>query len=177
MTARYSVLTITLHWLIALLVLFQFVSINILDGMAEGDPRIGTGYMLHKSVGITILVLTLVRIVTRLAEGFRPLPVHMAAWERVLARATHIGFYVFLVLIPLSGWAFAVTDERSLHLFGLFQIPELGLVPRQLWHEVHEQAPALLVILFVLHVLGALKHQFLDRDAILARMLPGAGRG
>ncbi|MEE4351197.1 MAG: cytochrome b [Pacificimonas sp.] len=172
MDKGYSTLTVSLHWLLALLVLFQYASIQYLQSLERGDPSLGLGYMLHKSVGITILTLTLFRVILRVKEGFEPLPVHMAGWEKLLARGTHFGFYALLLLIPLSGWAFAVTPDRPLAVFGVIPVPDLGIGMREFWHNMHEWLQWGLLGLFGLHVLGALKHYFIDRDGVPARMIP-----
>lgn len=173
MRSRYSSLSIFLHWLIALLVAGQFIGMSYLEGLERGDPFLGPGYMLHKSTGLTILALTLVRIVARLTEKFPELPEHMAMWERILARSTHIGFYGLLLLMPVSGWAFGVTAERGLDWYGLFGVPELPLAGlREVAHEAHEVGAYAFLVLIAAHVAGALKHHLLDRDTVLHRMLP-----
>jgi cytochrome b561 len=177
--SSYSRMAIALHWTIALLVIGNVAGglymSNLFDSqqpelMAEGAEIAG----FHKPVGLLILALTLWRLVLRLREDFIPLPGHMKGWEIVLARFTHVGFYVVLLVLPLTGWAFAVTSERPLSFFGLFDVPILPITDaaRGVLHEVHENAGMLAAALIVLHVLGALKHHFLDRDDVLARMLP-----
>ncbi|EMD84149.1 cytochrome b [Pacificimonas flava] len=173
----YSSAAITLHWLIALLVIGQFIGIQYAHGLPEGDPSTGTVYMIHKSTGITILALTLIRLIIRLTESFPPLPVHMARWEVILARGTHILFYLLLLIVPLAGWAFAVTPERGLDWYGVLPIPALPLSgARDVLHDVHEIAAQGIFYLFFLHVAGALKHHFLDRDDVLTRMIPALRR-
>jgi cytochrome b561 len=177
--SSYSRMAITLHWVIALLVIGNIAGglymSSLFDTeqpelMAQGAEIAG----LHKPTGILILALTLWRLALRLREDFVPLPGHMKGWEIVLARFTHVGFYVLLLVLPLTGWAFAVTAERPLSVFGLFEMPVLPITDaaRGLTHEVHETAGKLALVLVVLHVLGALKHHFLDRDDVVARMLP-----
>ncbi len=175
--SSYSRAAITLHWLIALAVIGQFLGIQYAEGLSREDPAMATVYMIHKSTGLTILALTLIRLFIRLRRGFIPLPQHMAGWEIVLARGTHVAFYALLLLMPLSGWIFGISADRGLDWYGIFPVPALpagGLADAA--HQFHELGAWALVILFVLHVLGALKHQFLDRDDVLARMLPAARR-
>ena len=170
--SSYSNMAITLHWLIAVLVIGNIAGALYAEGL-EGEAR-GAIMGLHKSIGITVLALTVWRLVLRLRENFVPLPGHMKGWEIVAARASHIGFYVLLLGLPLSGWAFASTAERPLVWFGLFELPfsPLDKAGRGVFHDVHKVAGILALVLVVLHILGALKHQFLDRDEILGRMLP-----
>ncbi|MBB4630931.1 cytochrome b [Sphingosinicella soli] len=170
--SSYSRTAITLHWLIAVLVLGNITGALYAEGL-EGAER-GAIMGIHKSIGITVLVLTLWRLGLRLKEGFLLLPAHMKGWEIALAPATHIGFYVLLLAIPLSGWAFAASPERPLVWFNLIALPDspLGKAGRGFFHDLHGLAALLAIVLVVLHVLGALKHHFPDRDDVLARMLP-----
>ncbi|BBE32661.1 cytochrome b [Sphingosinicella microcystinivorans] len=170
--SSYSKTAITLHWLIAVLVLGNIVGAVYAEGLPDAERGAIMG--IHKSVGITVLALTLWRLVLRLKAGFLVLPTHMKGWEIVLARATHIGFYVLLLAIPLSGWAFAASPERPLIWFDLVPLPDspLGKAGRGFFHAVHGPAAFLALVLVILHILGALKHHFLDRDDVLARMLP-----
>ncbi len=171
--SRYSRMAIALHWIIALAIIGQFIGMEYGESLPKGDPSLGTLYMLHKSTGITILALTILRLAIRLKRGFLPLPIHMAGWEVFLARATHVGFYLMMLLMPLSGWIFSVSAKRGLDWFGLFPVPVLPLEGlKDIAHEFHELGAWALIVLFVLHVLGALKHHFLDRDDIAARMIP-----
>ena len=171
--SRYSTAAILLHWTIAALIIFQFAYMFFfIENLERGDPAMGSAYELHKSIGITILALTLVRLVMRLTEGFKPLPAHMAPWEVFLARFTHIAFYMLLLIVPLTGWIFAVSPDRGLDLFGLFPVPDLGIGVRDAAHELHELLVWPFILLIVLHIVGALKHHFIDRDEVLARMLP-----
>lgn len=182
--SSYSKMAIALHWAIAIFVLGNIAGGFYMSGLFDsGDPNlIAQGAEIagiHKPIGLTILALTLWRIALRLREDFLPLPGHMKRWEIVLARVTHIGFYTLLLVLPLTGWMFAVTAERPLSYFGLFDVPlsPLGETARGVMYEAHEVAGKLAAGLVVLHVLGALKHHFLDRDDIAARMLPFLRRG
>ncbi len=177
--SRYSSIAIALHWAIALLVLGNLAGGVMMDGLIEQNTpesfaeaaKIGG---IHKPMGILILALTLWRLALRLREDFLPLPAHMASWEIVLARGTHIAFYVLLLALPLTGWAFAVTVERPLEFFGLFPIPTMGFSEsaRDILHEAHELLGVTAIAIVVLHIVGALKHYFLDKDDVVARMLP-----
>jgi len=180
---RYSTGAIILHWLIALAIVAE----TALGWRMDGPPG-GTTfaiYQLHKSVGITILALTLVRIVWRLTH--RPPPaVAGLAWEHRLASLVHIGFYVVLLAIPLSGWLIVSASRTGVDtvLYGLVPFPHLpgieGLAAgsKAAVEAAAEQAHRLLGWLMIgllgLHVAGALKHHLIDRDDGLARMLPGA---
>ncbi|HAJ04102.1 MAG TPA: cytochrome b, partial [Brevundimonas sp.] len=111
---RYSQVSLILHWLIAVLVIGQ-IALIMLNDATEGGPWMG----LHKSVGLSILVLTLVRLGWRIANPAIPLPAEMPRWQRLLARATHVLFYVVLIGMPLGGWAASSAAGRDIAWFGL----------------------------------------------------------
>lgn len=168
---RYSGGAILLHWLIAALLLA-----NVVIAFTMEDAR---GLMpLHKSIGITVLLLTLVRIGWRLTHAAPPLPESLASWERTAARITHAGFYLLLLVMPLLGWAASSSGSRGTGaLFGVIPWFDLPIAKSHELHEAmgeaHELAAYLTIALIVLHVAGALKHHFIDRDGTLSRMLPG----
>lgn len=168
---RYSTVSLILHWLIAALVVTQVALITAYQSTESRDF-----VNAHKSVGLTILVLTLVRLGWRIANPAIPLPDTMRRWEKLLARATHVLFYAFLIGMPLVGWAASSAAGREIQWFGLFSWPLLPVgggreVAGQLM-DMHELAAKALYVLIALHVAGALKHQFVDRDNVLHRMIP-----
>lgn len=171
---RYSSVSLILHWLIAALVVGQILLIMAADAV-EG-PAAGQWIGLHKSVGLSILVLTLGRLGWRIANPAIPLPDSQPRWQRLLARATHVLFYAILIGMPLVGWAASSAAGRDILWFGLFQWPLLpiggGRETAGALMDMHELAAKGLYVLIALHVLGALKHQFVDRDNVLHRMIP-----
>ncbi|WP_426165881.1 cytochrome b [Sandarakinorhabdus sp. DWP1-3-1] len=182
---RYSTVAILLHWITAVLVIG-----NLVGGLGNDcwfdspDPATqqagATLVALHKSIGLTILVLTLVRLAWRLTNPPPPLPTHMTRGEVVLARTTHVAFYLLLLLMPLSGWAMVSTGRHigPVSWFGLFDVPPLPLPTSLggLFHESHETIGLIMMLTLVLHVAGALKHHLFDRDNVLARILPRVRR-
>lgn len=171
---RYSMVSLTLHWATALLVLGQIVLITIAEEVS-GSER-GFWMMLHKSGGATILILTLARIGWRIANPAIPLPPSVPKWQKLFARATHVLFYVVLLALPLTGWLAGSAAGRGFEYYGLFDFPLLPIgggrdLAKDLM-EIHEALPKLLYVLLALHVVGALKHHFVDRDNVLHRMLP-----
>lgn len=185
---HYSVIAIVLHWLIAAAIIFQVIIAWRMHGgkTPEGFALI----QLHKSIGITVLLLSLVRLGWRLANPPPPLPASMPGWERGLAKAAHIGLYVIMIGLPLTGWIMVSTSKIQVPtvLFGAIpwpHVPGLGHLTgaaKTAWngfgHEGHEILAWGAYLLVGLHVAGALKHQFFDRDApILAHMAPGAKSG
>jgi polyisoprenoid-binding protein YceI/cytochrome b561 len=144
---------------------------------------------LHKSVGITILLLSLVRLGWRLANPPPPEPAGLAGWEQGLSKVVHIGLYVIMIGMPITGWIMVSASRIDIPtlLYGAVPWPHLPvahLAPaakaawRDLGQESHEWLSFGAYALIVLHVAGALKHQLFDRNTpVLARMAPGAQAG
>ncbi len=184
---RYGPVSILLHWTIALLILVQIgLGWYMNEVLPDHSPAQASILALHISVGLTILLLVLIRIGVRLAHPAPPLPQGMALWERVLARASHVLFYVLLLALPLTGWALASLGARPISFWGLPwpHLPGLGLLlgspaPKPVRHELsHIHVYILIWIVLInlaLHVAGALKHQF-DGNPVLWRMMPGKPR-
>lgn len=171
---RYSVVSLVLHWVIAVAVLTQVLLVTAHE--ATDGPISREFINLHKSVGLTILVLTLARIGWRLANPAIALPTEMPRWQKLLARATHVLFYVALIAMPLTGWLASSAGGRDIVWFGLFDWPLLpvsgGRDAARGFMEIHGLVVKGLYVLIGLHVLGALKHQFINRDNVLHRMIP-----
>lgn len=171
---RYSNVSLAFHWGIALLVVSQIVLIMLHD--ATEGPMSREYVQIHKSVGLSILVLTLARIGWRFANAAIPLPAGTPGWQKVAARTTHVLFYVLLIGLPLGGWAASSAGGRDIEWFGLFTWPALPLpLDRDLagsFMNAHEAGVKALYVLMVLHVAAALKHHFIDRDNVLHRMIP-----
>lgn len=174
--SRYSLVSIFLHWSIAALIVW-----NILLGWNLSNIPLEhrlAAYDTHKSIGLTVLTLSLLRLGWRLANPAPPLPGRMKGWERVLARGTHVLFYVLMIGVPLGGWALVSSSPivRPTSFWGLFDWPHLPLPRSEGLADQIEAAHGLgawiIVLTLALHVAGALKHQFLDRDVVLWRMLP-----
>ncbi|MDL2353427.1 MAG: cytochrome b [Pseudomonadota bacterium] len=173
---RYSRGAVILHWLIALLIIGNVAGAWLSEGMPKPDRA--AIMALHKAFGITILLLTLVWIGWRLTHKRPPMVETLKAWEAALARVTHWLFYILMLAMPLTGWAFVsgASQGKPVSMFGLFNIPALPIgfdkATVGTFKDLHGTLGTLIVGLFVLHVLGALKHQFLDRDGTLRRMVP-----
>ncbi|RAU23387.1 cytochrome B [Paramagnetospirillum kuznetsovii] len=173
---RYDRVAMGLHWLMALAIIGLMVAGFIMTGLKPGSAQQFQMYQMHKSVGATVLVLTLLRLFWRLGHRPPPLPDHMPEWEKLLAHAGHLGLYALMLAMPLAGWAVVSTSPYNIPtvLYGLIPVPHLPL-PRgfndgaKLLHE----AGAWMMILAVLgHVGAALRHHFLIKDDVLIRMLP-----
>lgn len=180
---RYSTVAIMLHWVIAGALLFQIILGSAMEG--PRDAARFSIYQLHKSVGITILLLTLVRIGWRIANRPPPLSLALRPWERRLAHLTHGGFYALLLALPLSGWLIVSTSKIAVptRLFGVVPWPHIPVADtlRKTVHGASEVGHGLLAwiifALIALHIAGALKHHFFDSDAELDRMIPGVKAG
>lgn len=176
---RYTRVAVGLHWLIALIVIGNLIGGLTIDIFLDSsDPAmVATGRTIigfHKALGLTVIALTLVRIGWRLANPPPPLPAHMTPLEQRLSRLTHLFFYFLLLALPLSGWALVSTGKvpAPVSVFGLFAMPPLPL-PASLHGtagEGHELLGWLMVATLALHILAAVKHQWFDRDNLLARM-------
>ncbi|WP_395945643.1 cytochrome b/b6 domain-containing protein [Brevundimonas sp.] len=191
---RYSAVAIALHWVIALCILSMIPMGWWMTAAIERPDSQALAYrvfQIHKSIGFLILALTVVRIVWRLTHRPPALPAGMKRWEAFAANTTHVAFYVLMLALPLTGWLYvsagwAVAQDRALEVatswFGLFPIPHLpGVsdlaagVKRALAFQAMEAHAVMAwgaVVLVALHVGAALKHQFLDRDGVLAHMVP-----
>lgn len=175
-SARYSRGAIVLHWLIALLIILNVVAAFVSEDMSKADRAIVMGN--HKAIGITILVLTVARIVWRLMHKAPPLMETLKAWEAALARVVHAGFYFLMLAVPVTGWALAsaFSKGKPVSLFGLVGVPALPVGSDEptvdMFGELHEVLAFAMIGLFVLHIAAALKHQFLDKDGTVRRMVP-----
>jgi cytochrome b561 len=180
---RYGNVAMTLHWLIALLAIGNLCSgLLFAELMSHDNPyRFGI-IQIHKSVGLTILVLSLIRLAWRLVNPVPPLPTEMSPALKFVARLTHYLFYFLIIAIPLAGWLLVSASPTGIPTmwFGLFQWPNLpffnGLTRPQHMQYVHTFAAAhsymafLTIALVLLHVGAALYHQFFRHDNVLRRM-------
>jgi cytochrome b561/polyisoprenoid-binding protein YceI len=185
---RYSTVAIILHWLIAAAIVLQIILGWRMGG--QPTPERFAVFQLHKSVGITILLFSLIRLGWRLANPPPPLPANLPRWEALLSKIVHVGFYVIMIGMPLTGWLTVSTSRIAVPtlLYGTIPWPHVPIVAdlapgaKHLWNQVagasHETLAWFAYGLLALHVAGALKHQLFSRDEpILARMAPGAGPG
>lgn len=172
MITKYSRTAMTLHWLIAAALAFQ---IGVGWGLEHVSAKGFSLYQLHKSVGITILMLTLLRIIVRYWKP-RPTPIEGGVTGG-LAKAVHGGLYLFMLGGPLTGWALVSTAKVKVPtlFFGVLPLPHLPLPQGS--HALFENAHGLLawvaIALLFLHVAGAVRHQWLIGDGLIWRMVPG----
>jgi cytochrome b561 len=182
---RYTAVAIGLHWAIALLIIGLLAVGWLMDDFipsGPGSPKTAI-IQLHKSFGITVLLLTIVRIVWRLMNPPPPEPA-MPALQKFVASAVHVLLYVLMIAMPLTGWimASAQIGQHETRFFGTFEmyVPGIATLPAETreplaegFEQVHHNLAWVIVGLLGLHVAGAVKHQFIDKDGLMARIAPG----
>ena len=164
----------TLHWLVVALILAMAWLGLTMGDLPNGPDKIAT-YALHKSIGLTILALVLLRLGWRLYAGAPATVAGTPPWQERIASLTHWALYALLLAMPLSGWVLNSASGFPLQWFGLFNLPAIAGKDHDL-HELAEQIHELLfwtlVALVVAHAAAAFYHHLFQRDATLARMLP-----
>lgn len=182
--ARYNAVAMSLHWLIAALIVTNILIawyFNTLNGPTKIPPL-----QLHKSIGITVLILSAARLAWRFISPPPPLPASVTGWQRAAAHVTYVLFYVIMLGLPLSGWAMvsasALIRVYPITLYGLIPWPTiepLAQLPHDQMKSVHKAfllthglLGKLTYGLIVLHVAAALRHLILLRDGVVARMVP-----
>jgi cytochrome b561 len=173
-TARWGALSQTFHWLVVALVITQVVLARIAGDLPPGVEKLAT-LARHKSVGITILMLAILRLAWRWANPVPALPSTLRPYERRLANFTHAALYVLLFAMPISGWAMSSARGFSVSWWGFLQLPDFVPKNRPLYemlHETHELLAYTLGAVVLLHAAAALKHHFVLRDDVLRRMWP-----
>lgn len=172
---KYSSISKLFHWFIALCVIGMLIVGFFLDDVPA--PFKGTAYMLHKSTGITILFLMILRFIWIHASGKPALPIATPLWEKILSSFVQYGFYLLLIIMPLSGWIMSVAANKIPIYFGMFEapLPWIGSNKElsKFMANSHEIIAWILIAFITLHILGAFKHHFINKDNILKRMLPG----
>jgi cytochrome b561 len=161
------------HWLMALAILGNGIFGLWMTGLSPSLAKINT-FALHKSIGLTVLALFLLRVAWRMLDR-RPPDEPAPAWQRWAAHSTHALLYVLIVAIPVSGWVFNSAHGYPLQWFKLFNLPSLVAKNEQLSHvavTVHVYLFYFLLLVLVAHVGAALWHHFVLRDNVLRRMLP-----
>jgi cytochrome b561 len=174
---RWGSLAMAFHWAIVILILTQFVLANMAESLPLGMAKLAT-LARHKSVGITILGLAVLRLGWRLSNrgSNPPLPADLKGYERFLAHLTHEGLYVLLFAMPLTGWVMSSAKNYPVSWFGFATLPDFVAPNEALFDAMvaaHGVLAWMLVALATLHILAAFKHHFIRKDNVLRRMLPG----
>lgn len=183
--SRYTAVAIALHWVIAIAI-FALLGFGLWMTEAihqpESKAQAFVVYQWHKSLGLTVFALVLIRLVWRMFNPPPPLPQTMPAWEKMAAGISHRLFYVVMIVMPLLGWAMVSASPFGLPTmyFGVFEWPHIVWLAElenkkpveAIFKTAHRTGAYLLIALIGLHVAAALKHWIVDRDEILGRMLP-----
>jgi len=177
--ARYHPLSVALHWLLALALVGVFALGLYMEGLPFSPQKLKL-YNWHKWAGIVVLTLSFIRLMWRLTHRPPALPAAiengMPAWQRWAHHATHGGLYLLFFAVPLLGWAFSSAAGFPIVVFGVLPLPDFVPVSPALadvLKPLHKYAAFAMAALVLLHVAGALKHQFIDRDGLLGRMAWG----
>lgn len=173
-TDSYGAIAKAFHWGIALLVI-AMLGAGLYMTTLDPSPKMFQIYALHKSVGIAILTLAVLRVLWRFSNPHPYALSNHLAWEKLLARAIHFLLYVSLFLMPLTGWLMSSAKGFSVSVFGWFTLPDFIKPNDALAHllgDIHQYAAYTLIAMIGLHFAGAIKHHIIDRDATLRRMLP-----
>lgn len=171
---KYSKGVIFLHWLIATVVLLLLPASFFLEDLpANLRP---SAIMWHKSLGLTILWLMLMRLIWVIKSGKPALPSSVPRWEAWLARGVQAALYLFLIMMAMVGWLMSVMSNHIPTWFGLFRLPLPGIAVNEgladSFFQAHQIIAWILITLIGLHIAGALKHAIIDRDKVLDSMLP-----
>jgi cytochrome b561 len=178
LSPRYTKTAIALHWTIGLLIIGMLILGLTMGGFPTKYKFIA--YNLHKSFGLTVLVLSLFRVYWRLTHRAPPMPASMKRWEKCAAHAAHLGLYFLMIAMPLSGWILVSADAKyPTVFFSLFEVPQFPLAPAYDTHDTHELFETLhywfamgAIGLIAAHFAAAMKHHFISKDSVLRRMLP-----
>lgn len=171
----YTRTAIALHWLIALMICAAFTLGLIMSDMPGLSMTKLKYFSWHKWIGVTIFALALLRVMWRATHPAPPISASLPAWQRLAATSAHRLLYLLIIVIPLTGYFYSLAAGVQVVYLGIIPLPVLiakNEVLKELLKNVHSILNFSMAGLVALHVLGALKHQFIDRDGTLARMLP-----
>jgi cytochrome b561 len=181
---KYSKTAIYLHWIIAVLMIVNVSLGWIADSLPDAWIRLTIDT--HKSIGISVLCLVLMRVLWRIGHKPPALPDSFKVWEKNYPILDIGGLYLLMFLVPISGWlhdsAWKDAATHPMQLFYTIPWPRIAFIEHMepvfkerlhdIFGEAHELMSTVLVALFVLHILGVLKHMVIDKQSIMSRMLP-----
>lgn len=172
-TEHYDAVQITLHWLIAALIVAAIGLIWTVQSLPKGDLQT-TLFFLHRSCGVTILALAVLRLAWRLSHSVPPPPATLPAWQQRAATATHWLLYALLFVMPVTGYLSSALLGHPVTVFFLFDLPALGENKpyADIAGAIHATLQWAVYGLVALHAIAALRHHFVLRDSVLRRMLP-----
>ncbi len=171
---RYGVLSIAMHWLMALLLVAVYTTMEFEDALPGGEKAVEAW---HYALGLSVLFLVAARLAVRLLGPAPQIHPEPPAWQRLLARLTHLALYLFMIAMPLLGWVAMSGEGEAVWLSGMgWRIPMIPNVGESLGEtagELHEAVAVVGYGLIGLHTIAALAHHYWLRDDTLRRMLPG----
>ncbi|WP_320836699.1 cytochrome b [Zhongshania sp.] len=171
---RYGWLSITLHWSMALAVIGMFALGLWMRSLSYYDPWYKDGPAIHKSIGILLFLLLIIRVVWRNLNTRPDDDPALKVWERITAHLTHIALYGLMFALMIAGYFISTADGRAIEVFNWFSVPAtIYDLPEQedIAGEIHEILAWILIVLASVHALAALKHHFINRDTTLLKML------
>ncbi len=174
-SGRYTSLAIFLHWAIAILLFWGFTLGWVMEGVPKGSPDKILYVNWHKWTGVTIGFLVCVRIAWRLTHRPPALPSTVANWQRYASQIVHAVLYFLMIAIPLTGYFYSSAAGKPVVYLGLIPLPpiiEPNLMLKPFFKTAHVTLNYMLLGAVGLHLLAVLKHYVIDRDTVLARMLP-----
>lgn len=163
--SKYGIISRALHWIIVLAIIAQWL---LAEADEDSGPLYGSSFdalTLHQSIGLSVLLLATVRLAWRFLNPTPAWPADMKSYEVTLARAVHFAFYVLLFAIPITGWALSSVEDEPLRFLSWFDVPKIfrSVTAEETLEEVHEVLFNTLVVLALLHVIGAAKHWLVNR--------------
>ena len=172
----YTRTAVVLHWLIGVCVLAQITLGLWMITIPKSPPGVRASWFnMHKSIGITLAVLIVVRVLWRLAHRAPPLPATMPKWERIAAKTNHVLLYVCMIVMPLSGYLGSSFTKYPILYWGV-KLPQWGWDSPQLkdlFSQIHWVTATIFIALIALHIAAAIKHWLIDRDGVVQRMWIG----
>jgi len=189
----YSNIAILLHWLIGVSIIFMFLLGWFMEGLPKEAPKSSSYdlfnlgiytweltketsprsfyFNLHKSIGITLFLFIIFRVFWRLTHKPPALLSSMKSWEKKLATSAHHVLYLLMILIPLAGIIMSVASKYGIKWFGIKFIPGLDIPSaREIFYQFHQIFGLLILFILIFHIVGALKHNFINKDKTLRRM-------
>jgi cytochrome b561 len=171
---RYGAIAQLFHWAIVALIITQFVLANKADDLPLGPAKIAT-LATHKSIGMTVFGLAVLRLIWRWFNSVPEVPAHTPEWQRRTSHVSHWALYGLIMITPIIGWLMSSARNFPVSWFGLFTLPDFvepDTARYEFLHETHEVLAMTLLVIAIVHAAAALKHHFFDRDNVLRRMLP-----
>jgi cytochrome b561 len=182
---KYNKIAIILHWLIAIAIIFQLASgMWMVDAIKSTNSKdlAYNFYQHHKSAGLLVLILSIFRLIWRFSHKPPKMPNSMSKLEVILANSVHITLYFFMIAVPLAGWCMISSSSYNIAtmFFGLFEWPQISFLAEyankaelnKIFSAAHAIMAKLMLLLLILHIFAALKHQFISKDKLINRILP-----